>query len=145
MANPLDRAWARRPLVSPPTWGRSVPVIWADIEVTFLRRNSSDNGIGGTSGAVELTLLTIKASVSISPEPGLHIEIGSGGSIRRRYYLTIFDIPRNPDFDWDLLPQKGDYEVFYDVAGRYVSVPIKAVHLPQNLGDHVEIESEEFD
>lgn len=145
MANPLDRSWVRRPLVSPAPWGRSVPAVWADTEVAFMRRMGDDNGIGGTGGQAIGTVLVIMASVSISPEPGLHIEIGVGGSIRRRYYLTIFDVPRDPAFDWDTLPVKGDTETFVDVAGRNVSVLVKAVHLPQNLGDHVEIESEEFD
>lgn len=143
--NPLDRAWARRPLVAPPTWGRSVPTIWADTEVTFMRRMPSDNGIGGTGGAAEGELLTIMASVSLSPEPGLHIDLGVGGSIRRRYYLTIFDIPRDGTFDWDTLPKKGDFEYFTDPAGKHVRVAVKAVLLPNGIGDHVEIESEEFD
>lgn len=145
MPSPLDRAWARRPLVSPPPFGRSVPAIWADTEVTFLRRQSTNNDIGGTGGEADLTVLIVMANVALSPEPGLHIEIAAGGAVRRRYYMIIFDIPPDPLFDWDTLPQKGDYVTFTDAGGRITRTPVKSVLLPENLADHCEVETEEFD
>lgn len=145
MSDPmLDRAWPRRPLVSPPPFGRSVPDIWADTEVVFLRRISSDNGIGGTSGADQAELLTVMANVSLSPEPGIQVEVGAGGAVRRRFYLTIFEVDP-ATFDWDLLPRKGDYETFVDPGGRAVTVPIDSVLIPEGIVDHIEIESTELD
>lgn len=146
MPDPLDRAWPRRPLVSPPPFGLSVPTIWKETSVTFLRRMGSLNAVGGRGGAAEAELLTVMASVSIATDTALMAHQLSGvdsGPIRRRYYLCIFDTP--PNFDWSKLPAKGDYMAFTDPAGRTLHVIVKLVDIAEGIRDHVEIESEEFE
>lgn len=140
----LNRSWLRRGLTSPAPWAKSVPDLHAETLVTFYRTGSADNGFGGfgRDGAT-ITFLETNCNVSLMTESGLTNDRETLGGIVRRFYDVLMDIPE--DFDFDLLPRKGDRMTFTDAAGRRVDVAIARCDLPEGLADHVEIESVEFE
>lgn len=134
----MDRSWLRRGIVSPAPWARSVPDVWADTLVTFARYLAAENDFGGFGRGASLSW-DLYCVVGLQTETG--ITTGDTVARVRRYYEVICDMPD----DVDLLPRKGDRMIFTDPAGRVRDMPIKSADLPENLADHVEIQSEEFE
>lgn len=139
----LDRSWVRRALVSPPPFGRSLPAVWKETEVTFSRRATSEDEHGGFKGETVVDFLTIYCHVE--EQEGAQLVSDEGmlalGPIVRRRYDIICPIPD----DVSTVPKRGQIARFLDPIGRAISVPIERVGVPEGLADHLELVSEELD
>lgn len=137
----LDRAWTRRPLVSPPWFGRSVPPTWTESEVAFTGADLVPDGDGGFEKPGESAHLTLKAHVEevnvtdASPSDTI-------GTINRRMLRVFVPLPLPAGAR---LPRRGEHMLWTSDLGREYRVLVKSVTSPENLGDHLEIESEAYD
>jgi len=138
----IDRAWSRRALVSAPHFGRLLPPIWTESEVTLSGADALvDNGHGGFSAvggfsAAQSVYLTTQAHVEIvTTSEGVPEGFGP---LQRRAIRVLMPIP-------DRLPQKGDTLHWTSDVGVAYDVKIRTVTSPETLADHLELESEAFD
>lgn len=145
MRTDIDRAWVRRPLVSPAPWGESLPDVWLETELNFYRRtDTTQNRIGGFAGSgVPNNYLIINGHAEVAERTGLSIggEQPGGGTIVRRHYNIFIPVPG----DTGLLPRAGDRVWFYDGLGRRIDVALEYVTPPEGIRDHIEISTAEFE
>lgn len=145
----IDRSWSRRPLVSPGRFAQSIPRIWATTSVSFERRVSTPNSIGGMGAAAPAIVLTVNANVSIEVESTLQVQKGDVRDVRsgpaaRRFYTILFASTElaDPPTVW---PQKGDIAIFTDAKGLLVRTPVAAADVPESIADHWELTTEEIE
>lgn len=144
----LDRAWSRRPLVSAPAFGLSIPDVWKESTVEF-KRATMVKSHGGLTGGPLTVFLACRAHVEEADEPAGPYNVG-GAIVQRRLLRVFMDYPTlgDPEVSWTHsygLPQKGDTVVWESSVGVRHEVSIRVVADPLNAHDHLEIESELFE
>lgn len=145
----IDRAWSRRPFVSPARWmpEASVPALWAETLVTFSRVAGTLTTGGGidrnvTGGSIFL-MTYCHAEIAESTAPAAQ---SGGESLVMAKWWTIFlplvvdDVPLDPSN----YPRKGDHLRFIDDLGTAWELDIRAVTSPENVADHLELDTETF-
>lgn len=143
----LDRAVTRRPFVSGnPIWGQAVNDLWAETSVSFARVVQTDNGAGDFISSPSAVYLTVMCHVEVeSKERPYSTELDSGPSAER--FWTIY-MPFRDRFgaavDPMLYPIKGNRAQFTTDTGQLIDLPIEYVHSPDDILDHLEIETVEF-
>lgn len=139
----LMRSWTRRGWGNPtPRWGESIPRLWADTELHFYRREVAGNGIGGFNAGVPGDLLVIWAHVEIEEVLYGRDLIASEGltTLERRRYALYFAVPAVAE----ATPRKGDRVWFIDALGTRVDLAVRGVDTPENVGDHIEVTTEDY-
>lgn len=148
-SQPLDRAWPRRGLASPPPFGRALTYIWKETLVAFSRVSPDPSSVPNEYGEF--------ARNSAGPPAGApgaflsvwcHVELEQQerpssrdtqdlGPTQARYWTIYMDIPLDPN----LWPHKGDLVTFNPrQPGGQRTLPIRYVHNPDELSDHMECE-----
>lgn len=145
---PLDRAWSRRALASPPPWGRAMTYIWAETQVTFARATPADQAVANDFGVFTrpdagppagqpTTYLTAMCHVELEQKNRPTSISDDEGPSQVRYWTIYMDVPR----DVSRWPHKGDVVTFNPrQPGGIRTLPIRYVHSPDELGDHFECE-----
>lgn len=148
----LDRAWVRRPLVSQPYFGQSVPSVWKESWVTFERpRSLTTKSHGGFTAptAPPIEFLRCRAHVSLDREP---VRPWSNADQPQRRLLHIwiaYPAAGDPDVDFWLEgfgdPQRDDTVVWTSPENVTHRVNVHVVHDPENLHEVARVETEMFE
>lgn len=137
--DPLGRSWVRRGYQNPtPTWGQSVPDLWAETPVVFTRSVQRLNEYGGFEGDVATVIWSTVAHVELiqlSNKPFTQDQ--ASGPLVTDSHMIYVAYPIDPL----TLPQNGDYASFLDSNGRSVKLRIKEVNSFNGLNDHLEIQA----
>ena len=141
----LNRAWPRRGWASPPFFGRSVPPLMAETEITFKRQTIAPDAIGGWGpSGTPVVIWTVNAHVEHFEEQrprltGDNTEEIAGVTVYHHYEVYT-PLPPSPA----QMPQKGDWLYFNDGTGEF-HIPVMHVELNSGLLDHLEIWTDQFE
>lgn len=133
-------SWLRQGYEHPAPWaGQSLPELWLDDEVTFLRDILAPSPLGGFDAdrGSNTTLLTTLAHTEIVTEQSMGLTDQGLNNTQLRYYQILIPTPAVGS-----LPRKGDKATWTDRAGRTITVAVRRVDLPEGGTDHVEIDTE---
>lgn len=140
----LNRSWLRRGWASPtPTWGLSVPELWAETLVEFYRRDPALNEYGTFSGAPEVVFWSVRAHCELVEARAQEIAYDFPfGTMLKKNWSIYAKYPLEPDSQ---MPKEGDHVRFTSVDGLSVDIQIKHVYVKDSLADHVQVETLEFE
>ena len=139
----LSRSWIKRGWANPTsTWGKSVPPVWAETPVVFSRRTKVVNPFGALVGGPETTVLAqnchcelVEVRVSYTSKDE------QTGTLLQHSWQVYGDMPK----DVSTLPREGDFVSFTKVEGIPVDLQIKHVYVNDQLADHFQVETVEFE
>jgi hypothetical protein len=146
----FDRAWTRRPFVSPARWMpmRSVPDLWAETTVTFSRSMPVATRAGGFDRSSTIGTIYLVANCHVETDQSLAPAAQPGGEalVIANWWsiflpIVIDDVPLDPEN----YPRKGDKVTFTDDLGKTISMDIRAVISPETIADHFEIMTETWE
>lgn len=138
----INRAWVRRPLLSPPHYGRSAPPVWLESVVTFARIATAPDEVGGfSSSTAPVAFLTTAAHCEFQQG---HTRLTRSESVEDVILQRILRIIMPfPEFQADM-PRRDDQITWTQDTGETLVTHVRSVESPLNMGDHLEIESEVF-
>jgi hypothetical protein len=142
VAGVIDRAWSRRGFASPPWFGRTLPPTWLETSVTFRRTTGgADDGAGGWTAGGPVDYLTVMAHAEQRDYTMDGARVLDANTAKLRFWTLYFPLPSNVS----LVPVKGDEVRFQDALGTVTTTFVRSVHLPEQLRDHVEVETEDVE
>lgn len=147
MADPqdtLNRSWLKRGWASPsPTWGLSVPELWRETLVSFIRRPKALNEYGNMVGGREVTFWQVTAHCEIVEVRAQEISAGYVyGPLLKRSWSIFAPYPEDPA---NQIPHQGDFVRFTTVDGNSIDLQLKHVYVKDSLADHVQCDTIEFE
>ena len=139
----LNRSWLRRGLALPtPTWGLSVPYIWRETHVQFLRSNRVISEFGMLEAEVEYVVLDTDAHCEI-------VEVRAQNTAVDMPVAVVFRRKWNIFIDWpddiSKLPREGDWASFQSIDGAPIKLKLQKVYTREQFYDHVECATVEFE
>lgn len=141
--DPLGRSWLRRGYQNPsPSWGQSLPGLWQETPITFIRNVQRLDEYGSFLGDVQSTLWTTYCHAeveNIGNKPYSQDQVS--GPLLPYMYVIYTEYPG----DLSLLPMHGDYVEFNDAQGQRVYLQVKSVDSPNGANDHLEIQTVGFE